>query len=192
MRDHSDHLPAAVVTEKLLREINSSIPQLRKRDVTWTADIGDTTIQNSELEAFLKEISEEQSFEEVTLSVYDDAETDDDTDDVEIALEIGNDSSLWYTCSQEQEGDLALFSRTVVGIFQGDKRRFIGHIPRTLAHPRWLLRSSKFKIGKQKPSFLSGLSWHSIVENIIARVVSHVFVGVSAFVVGLLIGVTLL
>ena len=69
-------LPPAVITDDLLRLIDEAIPKPLKGHATWYVNLGDYTVYESDVESLLSEIAKETRFNEVTLELLDDDDTD--------------------------------------------------------------------------------------------------------------------
>lgn len=144
-------LPPVVVSDRLLREIDSAVPDIVREDVTWFADVGTDTIEEFDINTFINAIGNDENFDAVVLSAFNDDEG------IAFTLSIeSTHSSFEYTCPNKRQGELGLLMHSIEGIFNAE-HRWTYRIPEYLARPRWLFRSSKFVLGKQTTPFLSQL-----------------------------------
>ena len=179
-------LPPANVTDRLLRRIDEAIPELLRDNLSWDVGIGDDTITAEQIDHFLAEISSERRFDNLYL------EAKDSEEDGSFYLTCdSNGSSLLYSCAISKEPAFKLLALAVEDLFR-THRRWNARIPRVLAHPRALFRTSALRLGEQPPSLFSQLDRKKITEDIVSRVIAHVLTaglsGAVGFLTGFLVG----
>ena len=185
-RRYTAHLPPANVTDRLLRRIDEAIPDLLRDNLSWDVGIGDDTIKAEQIDAFLAEISSERRFDDLYL------EAQDNEEDGSFYLTCdSNGSSILYSCAIGRESAFRSLALAVEDLFRAHPR-WTARIPRVLAHPRALFRTSALRLGEQPPSLFSQLDRKRITEDIVSRVVAHFLTaglgGVAGFATGFFVG----
>ena len=100
------NLQPVVVSDRLLREIDPAVPDIVREDVTWFADVGTDTIEEFGINTFIDAIANDETFDAIVLSEFNDDEG------IEVTRSIESTHSFFeYTCSNERQGELGLHLR---------------------------------------------------------------------------------
>ena len=126
MQNYSEELPAAVISDRLLRQIDSAILN-GLRDVltlAWSADVGTTTIEENSIDAFMDAITDDEGFDGIRLEAYNTEEGISFT----MSCESLGPSLLEYSCPKAREGQLAVLAHAIQGMFNAERRWTIGYL----------------------------------------------------------------
>ena len=146
-KNYSRDLPPAIITDQLLREINTAIPSVLRDDLTWSAKIPTTTsnastVHEGDIETFIKATEDDTGFKQVALEAF--------SRDREIPFYLyceSAGSSLEYDCPAESEGELFALAHPIQDMFK-EVQRWKHWVAIPLVPRSWVFKSPKFAIGK--------------------------------------------